>query len=190
MRLFIPLVSLFSAIILSPQAIAHPGHADAGGFLAGLWHPLLGLDHLLAALAVGLWAAQQRGALRWGLPLGFVAATAAGALLTLGTWMLPLAEAGILASLLLSGSLIALGRRLPATAVLGLGLGSALCHGAAHGSAVAAATFPMATLAGLLTMTAALHGAGYFAARRLLSPSATRLGGVLTLGTGLLLLTG
>ena len=57
------------ALFLTPAvAFAHPGH-DHAGLLAGLAHPVFGLDHLLAMLAVGLWAAQQQGAARWALPL-------------------------------------------------------------------------------------------------------------------------
>src|SRR6185295_12960290 len=60
------------ALLLTPAlAFAHPGHGD-NGLIAGISHPLGGLDHLLAMLAVGLWAAQQQGAARWALPCTFV----------------------------------------------------------------------------------------------------------------------
>ena len=76
--------SLFAiALFLSPAvAFAHAGH-DHAGIMAGLAHPLFGLDHLLAMLAVGLWAAQQTGTARWALPLTFVASMLFGGLLGL-----------------------------------------------------------------------------------------------------------
>ena len=56
------------ALLLVPAiAFAHPGH-DESGLVAGISHPLGGIDHLLAMIAVGLWAAQQKGAARWALP--------------------------------------------------------------------------------------------------------------------------
>ncbi|MBX9755207.1 MAG: HupE/UreJ family protein, partial [Pseudomonadaceae bacterium] len=68
-------------LLLTPAlALAHPGHSDSG-LLAGASHPLGGLDHLLAMLAVGLWAAQQQGAARWALPLSFIASLLGGGLL-------------------------------------------------------------------------------------------------------------
>lgn len=72
--------SLFAiALFLTPAvAFAHAGH-DHSGLMAGVAHPVTGLDHLLAMLAVGLWAAQQRGSARWALPLTFVGAMLLGA---------------------------------------------------------------------------------------------------------------
>ena len=69
-----------SALLLSPAlALAHPGH-DHAGVVSGIAHPIFGLDHLLAMLAVGLWAAQQTGKARWALPLTFVATMLFGGL--------------------------------------------------------------------------------------------------------------
>ena len=70
-----------AALLLAPAlAFAHPGHGD-NGLVAGISHPLGGLDHLLAMLAVGLWAAQQKGAARWALPCTFVTTLLLGGLL-------------------------------------------------------------------------------------------------------------
>ena len=64
---------LATLLLVSPTlALAHPGH-DHAGVLSGIAHPVFGLDHLLAMVAVGLWAAQQTGKARWALPLIFVA---------------------------------------------------------------------------------------------------------------------
>ena len=69
------------ALFLTPAvAFAHPGHGDHG-LIAGIAHPISGLDHLLAMLAVGLWAAQQQGAARLALPCTFVGSMLVGGLL-------------------------------------------------------------------------------------------------------------
>lgn len=112
-------------------AYAHSGHA-AGG-LHGMFHPFTGLDHLLAMVAVGMWAAQTGGRSRWILPATFVVVMSLGG--WLGMAMIPLhfVEGGILASLLILGVLIAAAIRMPL--YLGMSLIGlfALFHGYAHG---------------------------------------------------------
>ena len=98
----------------SAAALAHPGHESAS-FLSGFNHPLGGLDHLLAMLAVGLYAAQQAGRARWSLPAGFVLAMLLGAALGASGIRLPAVEAGIAASVLVLGLLLAF-----ATGLLGI----------------------------------------------------------------------
>lgn len=141
-------------------AFAHAGH-DHSGLLAGLAHPLLGLDHLLAMLAVGLWAAQQRGAARWALPATFVASMLLGGLLGLKGVQIPLMETGIAASVLAFGLLVAVAVRLPMAAALGLTAVFALSHGVAHGLELPALASPFGYAAGFVIATAALHGVGY-----------------------------
>ena len=76
------------ALILSPSvALAHPGHGT--GFLAGLDHPYSGMDHMLAMVAVGLWAAVIGGRAIWALPLAFVSAMLAGGALGMAGVALP-----------------------------------------------------------------------------------------------------
>ena len=78
-----PTAAAFVALALGAAvtpAFAHPGHELAGaGFVAGVLHPLLGFDHLLAMVAVGVWAAQLGGRARWMMPLAFVAVMTTGA---------------------------------------------------------------------------------------------------------------
>ena len=57
------ILGALALLLTPPLAFAHPGHGD-NGLMAGICHPISGLDHLLAMLAVGLWAAQQQGAAR------------------------------------------------------------------------------------------------------------------------------
>ena len=83
---------LATLLLLSPTlALAHPGH-DHAGVLSGIAHPIFGLDHLLAMVAVGLWAAQQTGKARWALPLIFVATMLLGGLAGFAGIEMPLME--------------------------------------------------------------------------------------------------
>ena len=95
-------------------------------------HPYGGFDHLLAMVAVGLFAARQNGMLRWALPTGFVAAMLAGALLGAQGFAMPQLESGVAASVLILGLLVAFMVRLPVTAAMALVVVMALFHGQAH----------------------------------------------------------
>lgn len=163
-------------ILLPSLALAHPGHG--AGFTGGFLHPLTGADHLLAMLAIGLWAAMLGGRAVWALPLAFVAALAAGG--ALGHWVgaeLPGVEQSILASLMVLGVAVALAVRLPlavaAVAVAGFGL----VHGLAHGAESPADFLPFA--AGFVLASVALHGAGLLIGRQALA--ARVLGGATAL---------
>src|SRR5271169_6458296 len=116
----------------SSAAFAHPGH-NVSGFAAGLMHPLFGLDHLLAMVAVGLWAAQGGGKKIWLLPAAFMTMLAAGAGIAMQWQSLPLVESGIAASVLALGLLIALSLQLPATLSVAITALFGLLHGYAHG---------------------------------------------------------
>lgn len=152
-------------VLASGSALAHPGHESAS-FFSGLGHPLGGADHLLAMLAVGLYAARQAGRQRWALPASFVLAMLAGAGLGALGIMLPAVEAGIAASVLVLGLLIAFAARLPVAAALPLVAAFALFHGHAHHAEMGDGTLA-AYAAGFALATAALHAAGYLIGRRL-----------------------
>lgn len=145
-------------LLASGTALAHPGHV--GGLVAGLAHPYSGLDHLLAMIAVGLWAAQQsaRDAL-WKIPLAFVIAMTVGALMGMAGLLLPQVETGIAASLVILGLLVTFALRLPTGAGMALVAIFALFHGFAHG-----AEAPLNSLVpfgiGFMLATASLHGLG------------------------------
>ena len=153
------------ASLLATPALAHTGH-EVSGFVAGIEHPLHGLDHLLAMAAVGMWAALQPLSRAWHGPVLFVAMLAAGAGLGISGVDLPFVEPGILASVVLFGMMVATARRVPAPLGLVLIGGFALLHGHAHGTeAVGAAGSYMA---GFMLSSLALHLTG-FATARLLS---------------------
>jgi urease accessory protein len=157
-------VSLLLSMAALP-ALAHPG-ADAGahhhGFIAGFMHPLMGLDHLAAMGAVGLWsalAARNRRELL-AAPLGFAAMLLVGAVAGLAGVLLPAVEPMIAASLLVLGLLVCTQTRLPAWASAGLVGVFAVFHGAAHGYELIGEPAAIPTLAGMLAATAGLHAVG------------------------------
>ena len=156
--------SLFTVLCLATASVAHAhpqaqAHLHGFGWSTGLLHPLTGLDHLLAMLAVGLWAAQCGGRMRWAAPLTFVAVMLAGAVLGRVAGTMPGVEPLIAASTLVLGSLIVSAIRLPVAAGLGLMALFALAHGWAHGSE--APPSGLATyMVGFSCATAALHAVG------------------------------
>ncbi|WP_312380808.1 HupE/UreJ family protein [Stutzerimonas balearica] len=183
-------ILIATTLLLSPAlAFAHPGH-DHAGLMSGLAHPLFGLDHLLAMLAVGLWAAQQRGAARWALPLTFVATMLFGGLLGFAGIEMPLMETGIAGSVLALGLLVALAVRPPVAIAAGLTALFAASHGVAHGLELPALSSPWGYAAGFVAATAALHAAGYAVARSLPQAAAplVRIAGVASALTGAWLL--
>ena len=178
-----------AAVVLataSGAALAHPGHESAS-FFTGFVHPLGGFDHLLAMLAVGLYAARQPGATRWMLPVGFVLAMLAGAGLGALNVALPAVEAGIAASVLVFGLLIALAARLPLTVSLPLVAAFALFHGHAHHAEMGGASL-VTYATGFALATLLLHGTGYAIARWMpetpVGNAIKRVAGLLVAGVG------
>ena len=156
---------LISAAAMPLATLAHTG-ADAGshhGFLTGFMHPLTGLDHLAAMLAVGLWSALvARRAwpdLLWA-PAGFAAMLLVGALAGLRGLEVPGVEPMIAASLLVMGLLVATRLRVPGPVAALLVGAFAAFHGLAHGYELAGEPGAALTLAGMLSATVLLHGAG------------------------------
>lgn len=152
-------IGLAALALSNGAAWAHLGQGATAGLGAGFAHPLGGLDHALAMVAVGLWAARLGGRAVWGLPLAFLAVMALAALAGTTLGGRPV-EFGIAASVLLLGGLIAWGRALPLFGALALvGLFAAL-HGHAHGAEMAAGAAGLAYAAGFLLASAALHALG------------------------------
>lgn len=189
----IPALLLATAAgLASEQAAAHAGGAHAGGFMAGLGHPLVGADHLLAMLAVGLWAAQLGGRAAWQVPAAFVAALALGAgAAVLGLGM-PAVEPGIMVSMLVMGLLVAFAVRLPAAAGMAVAAVFALSHGHAHGTELPVAASPLLYGLGFVLASVGLHLAGVTLgalASRFLSPLVTRAAGAMVAAAGVWALT-
>ena len=156
----LPAPFLIALLLLgSSNALAHPGH-DVSGLSVGLLHPFNGFDHLLAMVAVGLWAAQNGGRKIWLLPAAFMLMMAAGAKCALIYPFLPLIESGIAASVLVLGIIIALSLKLPARLSIAITALFGFFHGYAHGLEMFGASEAQAYALGFLATTAALHLAG------------------------------
>jgi urease accessory protein len=148
-------------LALTAPAFAHTGvGAHSHGFAAGFLHPLMGLDHMLAMLGVGVWAAQLGKRATWLVPAAFVAVMITGAGLALAGAPLPMVEFGIAGSVLVIGALIAFGTRLPAGVAMSLAGLFALFHGHAHGTELPGFAHPAAYGAGFVAATALLHASG------------------------------
>jgi urease accessory protein len=126
---------ILSVIALFPiSAFAHVVVGATTGFGAGFSHPFSGFDHLLAMIAVGLWAAQLRGRAIWAVPGAFVTLMVFGGILAVSGTRLPYVEAGILASIMVLGIMIAAAFRFPVLVnVFIVGI-FAVFHGHAHGT--------------------------------------------------------
>jgi urease accessory protein len=181
-------LGLFALVALMPAlAHAHPGH-DHTGFGSGVAHPFQGLDHLLAMVAIGLWAAQLGGRARWIVPLSFVGTLTLGAVAGLAGLHLPGAEMGVAASVLLLGLLLLSAARLPLLASATIAALFALCHGYVHAAEIPAATSTLGFLSGLIASTALLHALGLataLAAQSTARPLSLRLAGAAVVVLGL-----
>jgi urease accessory protein len=164
---------LASALMFLPTlAHAHPGHG-AGGFAGGFVHPLMGLDHLLAVVAVGLWAAQLGGVSRWLLPSSFVAAMGLSLLAGASGFSMSRTEALVAVSVVVLGGLVAIRARVAPGFAAAITILCAFFHGLAHASempAAGAAGFS----AGLFSSTALLHLGGLAAGVLLIAMGRSR----------------
>ncbi|GAA0309858.1 HupE/UreJ family protein [Rhodovulum strictum] len=170
------------AAIAAP-ALAHTGQGTTSGLVHGLAHPILGLDHLLAMLAVGLWSGFVLPARVWGGAAAFMSAMVAGAGLSWSGVPIPGVEGLIAASVLVFGVLTVFAHagqsRGLTLASLAAIAGFGLCHGHAH--ATEATGQAAAYLAGFLIATGALHLVGIGLARAV---SRLRSAGVLRKAAG------
>ncbi|MFO0885014.1 MAG: HupE/UreJ family protein [Pirellulales bacterium] len=149
---------------LSATAFGHPGHshevAVGGGLLAGFLHPLLGLDHLLAMVTVGLLSAQLGGRARWAIPGSFLACMMLGGLLGMNGFAFAGIEYGIAASLVVLGLAVAFRRSLHLAIPMAMaGLFGAF-HGHAHGTEMPHIASPALYAAGFVVATLGLHVCG------------------------------
>ncbi len=169
---------------LAPMIFLHS--YGGGGILSGFLHPLLGLDHLLAMLAVGLLSAQIGGRALWSVPATFVSVMGIGALLGIFGIPLPFVEYGITFSVLILGIAILFGNSIPEWAAMIAVAIFALFHGNAHGTELPSVTntigLIVAYVLGFLIATAGLHvvGAliGMIANRSPRGPMIMRIGGL------------
>lgn len=159
MRALASLLAL-GLVALPTAALAHTGQGDTAGFTAGIVHPLSGLDHVLAMVAVGVFAFVLGGRALWLVPLSFVGMMMVGFGLGVSGLTLPFAELAIALSSIVIGGVAALGRRMPVIAAMALVGGFAVFHGWAHGAEMPTDASGLTYALGFVAATALLHVAG------------------------------
>ncbi|AOG06180.1 hupE / UreJ family protein [Bosea sp. RAC05] len=148
------------ASALAGPALAHTGVGAVHGFGAGLLHPLFGVDHVLAMVAVGLWAGLTGGRARLAYPLAFVGMMVLSGLWGMSGAALPGVEIGIAVSVVVLGLAIALRATPPLAAGAAACAIFAIFHGHAHGAELPQGSSGLGYALGFVLATAALHGAG------------------------------
>ena len=148
------------AIVWAEPAIAHPQKGAAVGFVTGFVHPISGLDHVLAMVAVGLWGAQLGAPVIWLLPVAFPMVMAFGGMLGLIGVHLPGIEYGIAASAILLGAAVMFEVRPPLALAAALVGFFAICHGHAHGTELPPNESALLYSMGFVIATGCLHGVG------------------------------
>jgi urease accessory protein len=153
-----PLAAAFVALIATP-AFAHTSET-AGGFLAGLSHPVFGPDHVVAMVAVGLWGAFLGPPAIWLLPIIFPLVMALGGVLGIVGVPLPAVETGIASSAIVLGLMVAMAARPPLWVAAVLVGAFAIFHGYAHGKELPDGANAVAFSAGFVIATGLLHLTG------------------------------
>ncbi|WP_088344792.1 MULTISPECIES: HupE/UreJ family protein [Rhodomicrobium] len=187
-------LSLAAAALLLPTAAsAHVGVGHTHGFTHGFAHPIGGLDHVLAMVAVGLFAASLGGRALWAVPATFVAVMAAGGALGIAGAGVPYVEFGIALSVVILGLAVAMQWKLPVMLAMLLVATFAVFHGHAHGTEMPLDASGAAYAAGFMLATALLHIAGIalgVGIQRLGSARMTQVGGAAISLAGVAILAG
>lgn len=191
-------VAAVLAVVTATPAFAHVGASGhVHGFSDGYMHPMMGLDHILAMVAVGMFAAKLGGRALWLVPATFVLMMAAGGALGISQIGLPLVEIGIAMSVITLGGLVAMQLPLSNVAAIAIVAFFAIFHGYAHGSEMPATASVAQFAFGFMLATALLHVIGIAAGLGILKlgsrASAARLtqaGGTAMSAAGVGLLTG
>lgn len=190
------LVSLIGGLIIlssAGPAMAHSGVGVTGGFASGFLHPILGWDHVVAMVAVGLWGAFLGAPAIWLLPVVFPLVMACGGALGVFGVPVPAVEVGIAGSAVVLGLLVALAARPPlwaAAVIVGV---FAIFHGHAHGTELPEAANVFAYAVGFVLGTGLLHMIGIAFGLLVRWPAgqyAVRAGGVAIASVGAVFLAG
>jgi urease accessory protein len=152
--------TLLAFVSSIPAAHAHVLQGEASGFLTGVRHPVSGLDHVLAMIAVGLWGAQLGVPALWLLPVTFPMMMALGGMVGLLGVPLPGIEIGIAASAILLGLAVMSALRPPIAAAVALVASFAIFHGHAHGTELPPGQSGLLYSIGFVIATGCLHGVG------------------------------
>jgi len=152
----LPLIVALASVVI----FAHEQVGAAAGFLNGLRHPVSGLDHVLAMIAVGLWGAQLGQPAIWLLPVTFPMVMAFGGFLGLVGVPLPGVEIGVALSAVLLGLMVAREVRPPLAAAAALVGFFAIFHGYAHGTELPEGQSGLTYSIGFVIATGCLHAVG------------------------------
>jgi len=155
-------LSLLAALLLLAvtDVSAHSAEGIAGGFLSGLMHPVLGPDHVIAMVAVGLWGAFLGRPAIWLLPIVFPMVMAFGGALGVAGVPVPAVETGIAVSAIVLGAMVAFAARPPIWVAAVIVGAFAIFHGHAHGTELPGAANPLAYSLGFVIATGLLHLCG------------------------------
>jgi urease accessory protein len=153
-------LALLGVVLWTQVAHAHAQEGQGTGFVSGLAHPVSGLDHVVAMIAVGLWGAQLGAPAVWLLPVTFPMVMALGGMLGLMGLPLPGVEIGIAASAVLLGAAVLLELRPPLVVAAALVGCFAIFHGHAHGTELPAGTDALLYSIGFVVATGCLHATG------------------------------
>lgn len=174
-------------------ARAHTDQVSSGSFLAGYLHPLTGLDHVLAMVAVGIWGAASGRPRMWALPLAFALSMVFGAGVAIAGVALPFVEHGIALSVVALGLVILGAWQVPIGVAVAVVAVFGLLHGFAHGAEMPDSAAPVTYAAGFLAAAGILNLAGIaigalkYSAR---NSQLLRAGGGLIAATGVWILAG
>ncbi len=154
------LISLGILVGTVTGAEAHVEGALTQGFLHGFMHPMGGMDHVLAMVAVGLFAVILGGRALWAVPSSFVAMMVAGGAMGIAGVDVSFVEVGIAMSVLVLGVLVDMQTKLPVAIAAAMVGGLAVFHGVAHGAEMPVDTSGFSYGLGFVCATALLHGVG------------------------------
>lgn len=182
------------AALAPTLAFAHIGLGSTHGFAHGFSHPMTGIDHILAMLAVGIFAANLGGRALWAVPLTFMAFMLAGGALGILGFPLPFVEAGIALSIVALGIAVAVKWEWPVALAMAMAGLFAIFHGHAHGTEMPLDASGVAYGIGFVAATGLLHlagiaiGLGIGKAGQTYSPQITQASGaaVAVAGVGIL----
>lgn len=146
--------------VSAPMALAHSGHGHTSGFEAGFLHPFMGLDHLVAMLAVGLWAGRLGGKATFIVPVAFVGTMIIACILAVMGLHVPFMEQGIVLSVIALGILLAAASKFSTPICAVMVAAFAFFHGAAHGSEMPAELSSVMFVIGFSAASMILHVAG------------------------------
>ncbi len=190
----------YLAVLLIAPAVANAhlvggsgsGSGSGIGIGSGIAHPLLGLDHLLAMVAVGVVSVIRGGRALWQVPAAFVGSMVLGGMLAILGVRLPAVETFIAVSVLVLGVAIALSKKMQKQwAMLCIGV-FAIFHGHAHGEELPLIANAAQYIAGFVVSTTALHASGvaigHFSAKSRLTATMLRYAGAAMAAAGVVFL--